>query len=462
MATSADLSAESDSDRTATASKDERDVEGGNDVPSSDDLAAAGDNAAERMASHATSVPAAPAPVPDGGLEAWLQVLGSWVVLVDTWGLINCFGVYQTFYETDFLSSRSSSDISWIGSLQAALLMVIGVVSGPLYDAGYFRELLMVGLFLIVFGQFMTSLCTTYTQVLLAQGICIGIGMGLTFLPSAAILSQYFQKRRALVLGLSSTGSPLAGIIFPIIFSRLEPTIGFGWATRVIGFILLGISVIPLAFMHTRVPPNKKRSLFDETAFKDVPFLFIAAATFFSFLTLYVPFFYITLFADKHGLWTPDMSPYLVTLLNAGSVFGRVLPSMIADKWGGLNMLIASLIGSAVLALGWFGIHGLAGLIVFALLYGMFSGGVVSLVPTVLVSSSPDMGRVGARMGIAFVMAGLALLVGTPICGAILGDFTEQKWLGAIGYAAGSLVLACILFITARILKFRETGNRKM
>jgi hypothetical protein len=33
--------------------------------------------------------------VPNGGLDAWLQVVGSWVVMVDTWGLINMFGVFQ-------------------------------------------------------------------------------------------------------------------------------------------------------------------------------------------------------------------------------------------------------------------------------------------------------------------------------------------------------------------------------
>ncbi len=226
--------------------------------------------------------------IPDGGLEAWLQVVGAWAILVATWGLVNSFGVFQTYYETELLSSSSSSDISWIGSLQAALLLLVGPISGPLYDAGYFRELVVVGLFLIVFGQFMTSLCTQYWQILLAQGVTMGIGMGLTFLPSAAIMAQYFHKHRALALGISSTGSPLAGIVFPIIFSRVRDSLGFGWATRVIAFILLAVSVLPIAFMHTRTGTARRRALFDPTALHDPAYLIFLPSMFAAFLVLYV------------------------------------------------------------------------------------------------------------------------------------------------------------------------------
>ncbi len=265
------------------------------------------------------------------------------------------------------------------------------------------------------------------------------------------------------MLGISSSGSPIAGIIFPIIFSQLEPVIGFGWATRVIAFILLGISVIPLIFMHTRIPPTGKiRSLYDRAAFRDMPFMVFVGGAFFGFLALYVPFFYITVFADAHGLWTPELTPYLVTLLNAGSVFGRIVPNAIADRWGSVNMIILCAASSAILAFGWLGIHNLPGLIVFSLLYGLFSGGVVSLLPSVIVAYSPNMGQLGARMGVSFMMCGISLLIGTPIAGAILGDFAEEKWLGTIGYAGACTVLASILFVISRVMRYRQKPDLKL
>ena len=124
-------------------------------------------------------------------------------------GLINAFGVYQTYYEIDLLSNQSPSNISWIGSIQAFLLMIVGAVTGPLYDAGYFYYLIGIGSFLVVFGLMMTSLCTEYWQVMLAQAICIGLGCGCIFVPSIAILPQYFTTRKALAMGIAASGSGL-------------------------------------------------------------------------------------------------------------------------------------------------------------------------------------------------------------------------------------------------------------
>lgn len=402
-----------------------------------------------------------PGPIPNGGLQAWLQVSGSWVTLVATWGLVNTYGVYQTYYTTDLLTSSTPSSISWIGSLQACLMMLVGVVAGPLYDAGYFRHLLISGLFLIVFGQFMTSLGTVYWQILLAQGVCIGVGMGLTFLPSTAILSQYFSTRRALAIGLASTGSPLAGIVFPVVFSNLVPVVGFGWATRVIAFILLALSAIPVAFMKTRVPaPGRKRALVDREALRDPAFVLFVVASFFMFLCLYTAFFYIQLFDELHGLSSVGFSPYTVILLNVGSVFGRVIPNYLADKVGSLNICAGCAAVSAVLLYGWLGIHNLAGLIVFALLYGLFSGGIVSVTPSAVMSMTPDMSRVGTRMGMTFMLTGFSILLGTPIAGWILGGFSETEWKGVIGYSAGGLTLGASLYGASRMVLYRRNGKK--
>ncbi|KAI1372333.1 MFS general substrate transporter [Hypoxylon crocopeplum] len=411
-----------------------------------------------------TPTPAPPktAEVPDGGLDAWLQVLGAFVIMVATWGLVNSFGIYQTYYETDMLQSSTSSDISWIGSLQGALLMMGGLASGPLFDAGHFRALTVAGLFLVLFGLFMTSLCTTYWQVLLAQGVCVGFGCGLLFLPSAAILSQYFARRRALALGLQSVGSPLGGIVFPIVFSRLQPQIGFGWATRVIAFILLGLAVVPLILMRPRVaPPKQKRAFVDASALRDSRFIAFTAAGVFAFMGLYVPFFYIQLYSLHYGVVPASLAAYLVTLLNTGSVFGRILPNFAADYLGSMNMLAATTLGASILAFGWFGVRDLGGTVVFALLFGFFNGGVTSLPPSAIVTLTPDMSRLGTRMGMVFAVAGIAILVGTPIAGAILKDVEDDAaWKGLIAFSAATLLIGGVGYSVTQILHLRDLRKK--
>ncbi|KAI1334543.1 MFS general substrate transporter [Xylariaceae sp. FL0016] len=422
----------------------------------------------ESPATTAEAALASPSPhpataIPDGGLAAWLNLLGAFIIMINTFGILNTFGVYQTYYETQLLSDHSSSEISWIGSLQGALLMMTGIVSGPLFDAGYFHYLKASGLFLIIFGMFMTSLCSTYWQVLLAQGLCVGLGTGLAFLPSAAILAQYFAKRRALAIGMQSVGSPLTGIIFPIIFQRLQPSIGFGWATRVLAFILLGLAPIPLVFMRPRIPPPKrKRAFLDKSALRDPAYLVLGVGFLFAFLGIYVPFFYIQLYAIRYNIASASFSAYLVTLLNTGSVFGRVLPNIVADRFGSMYMLIASTFGASVLIFGWFGVDNLAGLIVFALLFGFFNGGVTSLPQSAITSLTPDMSRLGTRMGMMFVLVGFAILFGNPIAGAILKDSSDTtRWDGLIGFAAITMFIGSALCGLSQLLHLRDQKRRK-
>ncbi len=127
-------------------------------------------------------------------------------------GLTNAFGVFQTFYQTEILKNNTASQISWVGSVQSFLLIAIGVLTGPAYDAGYFKALIWTGSFLVVFGFIMTSFCTSYWQVMLTQGLVIGIGCGCLFIPSVAILPQYFSKRRALANGIAASGSSFGKI----------------------------------------------------------------------------------------------------------------------------------------------------------------------------------------------------------------------------------------------------------
>jgi MFS family permease len=122
-------------------------------------------------------------------------------------GIVNTFGAYHNFYQLDLLRSHSPSAIAWIGSIQGYLLLTVGALTGPIFDAGYSRSLLAVGSFLLVFGLMMTSLVGQYYQAFLAQGVCFGIGAGMLFVPSVAIVSTYFDKHRSFAVGVTASGS---------------------------------------------------------------------------------------------------------------------------------------------------------------------------------------------------------------------------------------------------------------
>lgn len=100
--------------------------------------------------------------------------------------------------------------------------MFIGTLTGPIYDGGYFRHLVVTGTFLISFGIMMLSLCTEFWQVVLCQAIVVGLGTGCLFVPSVAILSTYFTTHIGAAVGFASAGSSI-GTPIPLVSQHLSP-----------------------------------------------------------------------------------------------------------------------------------------------------------------------------------------------------------------------------------------------
>ncbi len=364
---------------------------------------------------------------------------------------MSSYGDFQTYYAMSFLRGESTSNISWIGSIQACLLLVVGALTGPIYDAGYMRPLLYVGTFLNILGLMMTSICKGYWQLVLAQGIMVGIGDGCLFLTSVAIVPQYFTTRKSTATGVASMGSGIGGVIYPVIFRQLQPSIGFAWATRVIGFLALATSSVYLAGMKTRIPPRAKRRLLNVDVLKELPFLLFNLGTFFGFMGIYVAYFYIQLYAIEVAPQVPStVATNLLTIINAGSV-GRIIPNLIADRLGPLNTQIPSVTIAAILALCWLRIKDTAGLIVFCLLHGFFSGTFVSMQGPTVVSLCPELSTVGTRIGMVLAFSGMGLLVGSPVAGVILRN--QGGWMGLQLWSGAIILTSALCMLAARVAK---------
>ena len=229
---------------------------------------------------------------PDGGFTAWTQVLAAHLINAMTWGSAATFGVYQLHYDQSL--KLPSSQIAWIGSLQVFLTFAMSAFSGRLADAGYSRAAVISGTFLAIFGTFMTSLCTEYWQIILAQGVCVGLGLGICFMPAVAVASSYFDKNRALALATAASGTAVGSVVFPATIQYLEPNIGFPWAVRCSGFVAIVISVLAVLLLKPYLAPRKSGPLIEWEAFKELPYVFFICAAFLLFYALYFGFFYVS------------------------------------------------------------------------------------------------------------------------------------------------------------------------
>jgi predicted MFS family arabinose efflux permease len=227
--------------------------------------------------------------------------------------------------------------------------------------------------------------------------------------------------------------------------NKLIPQVGFPWAVRIIGFLCLVTLSIPLLAMKVRVLPAEKRPLIDWSALRQLEYVLFVLGMLVGFLGLYSLFYYVQSYAITKGLMSRDLAFYLLSMLNAASAFGRLLPNILADKTGPLNCLFPAALVSGIIILCLIPANSSAALIVLVLLFGFFSGTFVSLPSTVVVHMTKNRGLIGTRMGMCFAVVSIGMLVGPPIEGAILtaSGFTSQ-WLfgGLVTIAGAGLLLA--------------------
>ncbi|ETW76306.1 MFS monocarboxylate transporter [Heterobasidion irregulare TC 32-1] len=387
----------------------------------------------------------------EGGIKAWCAVAGGWLAMMSTFGYTNAFGVYQDFYTRSHVASASRT--SWIGSTQLFLLTATGLFAGKLVDLGYFRQTVLAGSFIYVFSLFMLSIAhpDEYYQIFLSQGIGMGLGAGLIYIPCLAIQSHHWRTHRAMAMGIVFTGSSVGGIVFPIMLNQLlnVDNVGFAWSTRATALIVLGLLALANCLMSDRVA-SKAASGHDHpkldigSFLTDGPYMLLTLGAFICLWGVFYPLFYVQLFAITHGV-DPKIAFYTLAILNASSIPGRVLPNLFVHRYGTYNILLACGLCCGAITFALFGITTVAGIVVFAILSGFFSGGFLSVITAAIASHARHEGEIGLRMGFAFALAAVGSLTGTPIDGALLGDaFTWSRTIifSGVTVLAGTAVLA--------------------
>lgn len=341
------------------------------------------------------------------------------------------------------------STISWIGSLQIWLTMVGGIFTGRLLDAGFFLPTFFVGAVLQVLGMFLMSISKTYWQLMLTQGLLTGLGGGIFFTPSLALVTTYFDKRRGLAIGIVTTGNSVGGIIYPLVVRQLIPKVGFGWTTRVIAFINLACLCVCLAFMRPRLPPRKSGPLVDWSAFREPVFDLFVGGWWMVMWANYYTFYYIASYGVQELGMSYSTASILVIILNGAGAPFRVLIPMFSDRFGPLNIMIPATLAWSIVAFCWLAVKSPGGMYAFAAVYGAASGAFQCLLPTTVASITDRLDKVGTRMGMSFALISFASMTGPPVGGA-LQSADGGKFTGAQIWAACATIIGFVLIFGAK------------
>ncbi|KAL7664025.1 Major facilitator superfamily (MFS) profile domain-containing protein [[Candida] zeylanoides] len=396
---------------------------------------------------------------PDGGLQAYLVLAGSFIGLIANFGMLNSVGVIQTYISIHQLEHVKTSTVSWIFSIYFALSFFGGIVVGPFFDARGAQIPLAAGLVLIFGGFMATANCNHVWQFIMALSVCVALGNTLCITPLVGVVSHWFYSRRGRAIGFATTGGSVGGIIIPLMLRALYPKVGFAWAMRILAFFCLACMLLAIGLARGRLEVTKRNNntlsrtstassetavsrvkrakrflsgtdvrYFDFTQLKDVKYSLLIAGVFTEELSLMLMVTYLSSYALKQNM-SESNSYLLLTVFNATGVPGRWIPGYASDILGHFNVMILMLIGLCLsifcLLLPFGSNHSV--LWAFSALGGFFSSSILSLTPVCLGSITP-VSRFGSRYGMLYFFVSIGNLFGLPIGAAIIGNKSTHNY----------------------------------
>jgi MFS family permease len=236
-----------------------------------------------------------------------------------------------------------AGSLAWLGSAAGGILM------GRLADRFGVRSTVIFGATMICVGLYISTFGRPW-QLFVGHGLFIGfLGLAGLNAPLYVYVSRWFDRRRGSALALISSGSYIAGFLWPTIFARGIGAFGWRWTMISYGFLVLA-TVVPLALLFLRKPPEapavthatqlaRKPTLFGWRP--NLVFGLLAAASFMCCVPMAMPQGHLVALCSDLGLSATIGAAMLSLLLGAGFV-SRQAWGFISDRIGGLRTALVS------------------------------------------------------------------------------------------------------------------------
>lgn len=402
-------------------------------------------------------------------------VAAGFITMFMTCAIIFAYGVYQAIYEemakepsTPF-TGTSSSIISLIGTLSIAIMSMGGpfvMTWAKLYGP---QPVIMAGGVVFGLGCILASLSEYVWEFSLTQGLLVGMGTCMAYVPTMSVAPTWFDKRRGLAMGIVISGSACGGMIWPPVLRAITSHIGFRNALRISGCLV--ILFVPLAGFTLGWEPNFQAKVRGQmvglsrtTGWIKVPlvnwqvarskkFMAQALGCFLQSTGYATPLFFYAAFARSLG-YSDAMADNFITISNASNFVSRILIGYAADKFGRLNVLFLTTVMSsiAVFAL-WLPatfvdetVSATAAdvlFVFFTIVYGCFGSAYISLFPASLIELF-GVQHFTTVNGALYLIRGMGALLGTPLTGLLLPG---QSALSApFNYERATITVGVLLF----------------
>ncbi|MBO0765281.1 MAG: MFS transporter [Hyphomicrobiaceae bacterium] len=397
-----------------------------------------------------------PARSKPGLFYGWLVVAAAFAVTLVGFGSAYTFSTFVASLQTEFAASRGS--ISLVFSLAGFLYFGLGVISGPLADRWGSRPMVVTGMMLVATGLALASAARNLTEVYLAYGVGVGLGVGFSYVPALGAVQKWFARRRGFASGLAVSGIGVGTLIMPPLASALIEALGW----RGTYLVLAGVAAVVGAGMGLLVEDDPSdRGLGPDgdprradvasvdpagtsirEAIRSRAFIGLYAACLLCSFGVFVPFAHLVSYALDQGV-AQSSAVVLLAMIGVGSTAGRFVLGGLADRMGRRLSLLVMIVGMALAMAIWAASTQFPALTAFALSYGVFYGGWVAVLPAIVMD---QFGRrnVSSLIGALYTSVAFGTLIG-PSAAGFAFDISNSYRLPILASVCANLIAAGIV-----------------
>jgi MFS family permease len=305
----------------------------------------------------------------------------SFLVMFIATGINLSFGLFLGPLSDEFGWSRASV------SLAAAFNLILYGVTQPIYgrmvDAYGPKKVITLGVGIAGLGNLLMSSTYGIWQLYLFYGVIAAIGYtGTSILPISVLVLRWFEKRRGIALGVTSTGFSFGQALFYQITSFI--ILNYGWRVAYMIFGMLLLALLPLCQLLIKdEPPSKDRKGHKESgidkkevrgdvrqAFRSRTFFLITGSYLACGFTDFMITTHLAIFALDKGL-SSVVGAYALSLLAMANIVGLLVAGKLADSIGNkATLCIIYLIRALSLTMLWF-VGNETSLYVFSMIFGL-------------------------------------------------------------------------------------------
>ena len=380
-------------------------------------------------------------------------------VIVAAGALMTCIAFGAVFALAVFLQPMTDATGWSRAGISGAMTLVFlamglgGFVWGTLSDRFGARPVVLAASVLLALGLALASRAGSLLEFQLAYGLLVGFAAGGFFPPFIAVVSNWFDRHRALAVSLTTAGVGVAPMTMSPFASWLLTMQDWRGAQMTIAILVALVAPVSLLVRQPPAPAAGAASPASGTgsgggqslgeALRSVPFV-VLALTFFACCAMHSgPIFHTISYAIFCGV--PAMAAVSIySLEGLAGLGGRVLFGVLGDRYGVKRVLVAGLLVQALAAGTFVFASRLNEFYAVAFFFGLAYGGVMPLY-AVLARGYFGPAIMGGVIGAASLISSLGMALGPLAGGWTFDAFGTYTWLYVGSFAVGLGAVAIAL-----------------